>query len=109
MTKTTTPNPYSIFTELRQAGWFRNFNVSQDGRGHLNVPVPGAPRVGRGDEGVLWFGHWTKLDGTTLYQRGNMDGSNTTIVLSPDGYVVDTIRADTLAESADEIRKLNVI
>jgi hypothetical protein len=99
----------TIFKELRQAGWFRNFETSQDGKGHLYVPVAGTPRSGGGEEGVMWFGHWTKADGTTMYQRSNPDGSNTTVVLSPDGDHMATIKTATLPESADEIRKLNII
>jgi hypothetical protein len=106
MTTTATP---SIYTELKQAGWFRNFNTSQDGKGHLYVPVPGAPKLGGGESDRLWSGTWTKPDGTRLIQFSNMDRSVTTIVIAPDGIVSNVIYTATLIESVDEIRKLNII
>jgi hypothetical protein len=109
MTTTTAPNPYQIFIDLKQAGWFRNFNTSQEGKGHLFVPVPGAPKVGGGDADRFWAGAWTRQDGTTLFQRSNMDRSVTTIVIDPMGNVIHSFKDDSLAASSDHLSTLNLI
>jgi hypothetical protein len=99
--------PYSVFANLRKAGWFRNFDHS--GGGHLCVSVFGAPKIGSSPGGRLFAGHWTKHDGTSIYQRSNMDRTWTTVVLDPNGNVAHSFITDTLSEAGDEIHKLNII
>jgi hypothetical protein len=106
---TTAPAPYAIYSELKRAGWFRNFSTSQAGKGHLYIPVPGAPRLGGGEADRLWSGTWTKPDGTSIFQRSNMDRSVTTIVLDPLGNTLYDFRRATLADAADHLSTLNLV
>jgi hypothetical protein len=98
---------YAAFAQLRQAGWFRNFDTSPGD--NLIVAVAGAPAIGSHPGGVLFAGSWTKPDGTTLFQRSNMDRSVTTVVIDPQGAITHNFWNATLVESSDEIIKRNII
>ena len=96
--------PYNLNSKLRSEGWTLGFETS--GGGHPCVTVPGAPSLGSSPGDLLFFGHWTKHDGTTIYNRSNMDRSITTIVLDPMGNIIHNIHTSTLWENTDEVRKL---
>jgi hypothetical protein len=100
-------SPYTLDTKFKQAGWVKNFEVS-DG-GHNCVRVPGAPPLGSSPGGKLFVGHFTKPDGTRVIIESNMDRSMTSIVISPLGVVLHTIISDTLIEAEAEVIKLGVI
>lgn len=116
MSTTTTPMPnaaytaskqYSVYNELRDAGWKRNFDLSAGG--HLCLPIDGAPSLGGSPGGLLYFGAWTAPDGTSLIQRSNMDRSVSTMLLDPYGRQLEFFISKTLIESADRIRDLDLI
>jgi hypothetical protein len=98
---------YKVYRAMDQAGW--NGKVEESASGLPCVPVAGAPRFGGNSGGYLWPGHWTKPDGTRMLQNTNMDGSVTTIFLSPNGQVLHVIYTPTLIAAEAEIFKLNII
>jgi hypothetical protein len=100
-------NPYQIFVNLKQAGWHRDFDTSPGN--NLCVPVSNAPALGSHPGGVLFFGAWTKPDGTTLFQRSNMDRSVTTIMLDPMGNVIHSFKDASLADSSDHLIRLKIV
>jgi hypothetical protein len=102
-----TRQTYSIFVDLKEAGWFRNFNTSEGG--HLCMPVDGAPSLGSSRGELLFAGSWTAPDGTTLFQRSNMDRSWTSVVIDPLGNIVHVLSSKTLAESGDHLQMLNIV
>jgi hypothetical protein len=102
-----TRQTYSIFVDLKEAGWFRNFNTSEGG--HLCMPVDGAPALGGSPGELLFAGSWTAPDGTTLFQRSNMDRSWTSVVIDPLGNVTHSFHSGTLIESAAHLRSLNIV
>jgi hypothetical protein len=105
----TATDPYIAYKNLNQAGWHRNFQISQSGKGLLCVPVADAPSLGGSPGGFLWFGHWTKPDGTSIFQRSNMDRSETTVIFDPMGNVLHEFKRPTLIEAGDHIITLNII
>ena len=103
-------DPYAAYKILKQdPSWFRNFQVSQDGKGHLRVPVPGAPALGGSPANFLWASHWTKQDGSSIFQRSNMDKSETTVILDPMGNILHEFKRGTLIEAGKHILTLNII
>lgn len=109
MSSTAATDPYAAYKNLKQAGWFRNFDVSQDGRGHLRTPVADAPALGGSPAGWLWFSHWTKPDGSSIFQRSNMDKSATTVIFDPMGNVLHEFQRKNLVEAGDQILALNIV
>jgi hypothetical protein len=105
MTTTTYPN---LYAEMKKAGWYRGFDTSEGG--HYCVTVPGAPPLGGNSDGdLLYAGHFTKPDGTTCYQRSNMDRSVTTIVIDPMGNTLHDFKRATLFEAVNHLLTLNVL
>lgn len=107
MSTIVTPNPYSIFNDMKKNGWYRDFDTSEGG--HYCVTVQGAPPLGGNSDGnLLYFGNWTKPDGTTLFQRSNMDRSVSTIVFDPMGNIVHAFKCASLAQAAIQIHSLGI-
>jgi hypothetical protein len=98
---------YKIYHDLKKHGWTEGFETSVSGLPFVHVP--GAPRFGGSSGDAMYFSHYTKPDGTTLYQRGpNMNSTVTTVVIYPDGDVT-VIKTRTLIEAETEIYKLNIL
>ena len=99
--------PYSLGQDLMKAGWKRDFDHSNGG--FLCAPVPDAPSMGSHPGGLLWFGQYTKPDGTVLYQRSCMDRSIKTWITDPMGNTLHDVRHPSILASEDFIRSLNII
>jgi len=104
---TATSNPYQIFSDLKHAGWFRDFTSSPGG--FSCVPVADAPALGSHPGGVLFAGAWTAPDGTMMFQRSNMDRSITTVIIDPLGNILHSFWRASLVEACDHLQTLNLI
>jgi hypothetical protein len=99
-------SPYTLDTEMRNAGWTKDFDIS-DG-GFLCVKLDDAPSLGSAT-GKLFTGRFTKDDGTRVTIDSNMDRSMTTVVLDPMGNVTHTAKHNTLIEAEAFVLSLNIL